>query len=238
MKTYSPCEDSDATTTPRVKTTNGTDRDLFKPRVFPSNAVRARSRPTPPVSTLTSRGTTGADVEEAASYFHRVKPADMLCGLLTPLLGFGLLVAPGSTRPAHFASRHQVITAINDPNEPRDPMVERATSGGWGALLPRRGAIINVVAIGAVAALAGDDTWLGRALNSSPFETQEVQRYDDAGTPLEPTEKLAPTAGLALIVGYNLFGLFFRRPLEKQARELREKKDDGDQGPGTPPASE
>ena len=38
---------------------------------------------------------------------------------------------------------------------------------------------------------------------------------------MEPTEKLAPTAGLALLLGYNLLGLFVRRPLEERARSAK-----------------
>ena len=105
----------------------------------------------------------------------------------------------------------------------RSAEVDRLTGGGWGALLPRRGAIVNVIAIGTLAAVAGDDTWLGRALNSPPIESQAVeQQVDDAGTPFGPTEKNGATEGLVLLIGYNLFARLVRPKLEAAARERKQ----------------
>ena len=165
-------------------------------------------------------------------------------GLLSPPV---LHVGPYfATRPA--TPRNAIVVMQNQDKYPeRDPEVDRLTGGGWTTILPRRGALVNVVGIGLLAAVAGDDTWLGRALNKPPIEKQQVeQQVDDAGTPFGPTEKDGATSGLVLLVVYNLFARVVRPRLAAAARERKEaeaeaeeaarKSEEGGEGPPPMPA--
>ena len=118
-----------------------------------------------------------------------------------------LPVAPASAR-----GRPAVAQLGGDPEDAaRRKELEEATGRGWANVLPNRRAIFLVSAIGATSLLAGD-TWLGRALSSPLVGKKEVaQQIDDAGIPYGPTEVTAPTAGVAVLIGYNLLGAFMRR---------------------------
>ena len=137
------------------------------------------------------------------------------------------------TSPGLYASTGQLASVRmhlqdpfgGDPKKKRDEEVARATGGGWSSILPRRNNLLAVLAIGAVSYFAGD-TPLGEALNGPIIAQKPIdQQVDDAGTPYGPTTAAAPTAGLALLVVWNLVGALARRPLEAAAKEKRRSKD-------------
>lgn len=111
------------------------------------------------------------------------------------------------TRGVVADSRARPVLA-QEPNEPRDPEVERETGGGWSSLLPRSEVIVF---IGAVGLLSTTDTGIGRALNAPLVKKVDLpDRTDDAGTAYAEQQGLAPTAGLALLVAWNVFGRTIR----------------------------
>ena len=109
-----------------------------------------------------------------------------------------------------------------DPYEKRDPEVERATSGGWSSILPRR-TIFTLLGISAVATLTPEGSWLNNALNEPLFRKEEVDQVDAAGTSYGTLEKRVPSGGIALIVLYNVFARVLRPRLEKDAREKQQQ---------------
>ena len=127
---------------------------------------------------------------------------------------------------------------VDDPYKPRDPEVEKATSGGFRSILPNRITLLAVGGLSAVGLLAPDSP-IGTVLNGPLVkQVERDQDLDDAGTPYGPTERTVPTAGLAVVVVYQIFARIIRPQLEAAAREKadassrrEEEAADLDEGP-------
>ena len=125
-----------------------------------------------------------------------------------------------SAFPGSRASRSPVPVA-GEPLPPRDPLVEKATGGGWSGLLPARRNLIAVGTIGCISALL-PDTPLGQLLNAPPLQTEKSDvPLDDAGIAFKTEQTLVPGGGLAVLVGYQLIRRLAAPRLEEAARERR-----------------
>ena len=100
-----------------------------------------------------------------------------------------------------------------------DPYDSPELNAGFNSLLPNRGTVLWLAAIGGASLFLGD-TPLGRALNAPLFRTVDKgEKVDDAGIPYATEKSLAPTGGLALFAGYQLVRRVIQPRLAKRARE-------------------
>ena len=107
---------------------------------------------------------------------------------------------------------------------------------GFTSLLPNRGAVLWLAAIGGVS-LFGGDTAIGRALNAPLFRTVDKgEKVDDAGIAYATDKGLAPTGGLALFAGYQLIRRVIQPRLEKRARVSKQSPTTAEEESGSPPA--
>tara|TARA_B110001452_G_C15212231_1_gene420451 strand:- start:144 stop:623 length:480 start_codon:yes stop_codon:yes gene_type:complete len=116
-----------------------------------------------------------------------------------------------------------------------DPYNSPELNNGFTSLLPNRGAILWVAAIGGTSLLFGD-TPIGRALNAPLFRTVDKgEKVDDAGIPYATDKGLAPTGGLALFAGYQVVRRVIQPRLAKMARESKQPPTTADDDSNSPP---
>ena len=108
--------------------------------------------------------------------------------------------------------------------EPRDPMVDRETGGGWSSLLPNRNAVVALALIGGTSYFS-QGTKLGDWLSAPPLkQVPKEQQLDDAGTPFGPDTQASLTGGFGVLIAYNFFSVVARPRFAAYMREKREQE--------------